>query len=83
MKQMLEIDIPTPVLNLTLSADTPLVCDVDKAVELFGVCKTTLDELRNQYPDFPVRQIGRSVRYLVPDVYAWFRDFPTRKIPIE
>lgn len=83
MKQMLEVDIPTPVLNLTLSPETPLICDVDKAVELFGIGKTTFETLRSLYPDFPVKQVGRSVRYLVPDIYAWFRDFPDRKIPIE
>lgn len=83
MKQMLEVDIPTPVLNLTLSPETPLICDVGKAVELFGIGKTTFEALRNTYPDFPVRLVGRSVRYLVPDIYAWFRDFPNREISID
>lgn len=83
MKQMLEVDIPTPTLNVSLATDTPLICDVEKAAQLFGVGKTTLESLRMMYPDFPVRKIGRCVRYLVPDIYAWFRDFPCRNIPIE
>lgn len=83
MRQTVEIDVPTPVLKFTLSPEMPLMCDVDRAVELFGIGKTTLETLRNTYHDFPVKQVGRSVRYLVPDMYAWFRDFPERKIPIE
>lgn len=83
MRQTVEIDVPTPVLKLTLSPEMPLMCDIDRAVELFGIGKTTLETLRNNYHDFPVKQVGRSVRYLVPDMYAWFRDFPERKIPIE
>ena len=66
-----------------LPAGTPLMCDVDKAAELFGVSRTTLYEMAKKYPDFPIKKIGRGVRYLVPDTYKWFRDYPDRVIPTE
>ena len=62
---------------------TPLMCDADKAAELFGIGKTTLNTLRRMYPDFPVRKIGRGVWYLVPDMYEWFKNFPGGIIPTE
>ena len=83
MKVPLEIDVPSPTINITLPTNTPLMCDIDKVVELFGIGKTTINALRRSNPDFPVRQIGRSVWYLVPDLYAWFRDTPDRVIPVE
>lgn len=67
----------------TLPPMTPLMCDADRASELFGIGKTTLNTLRRRHKDFPVRTIGRSVWYLVPDMYAWFRDYPGGEIPTE
>ena len=58
-----------------LPPDTPLMCDVERAEQLFGLSRTTLYGLAKTYPDFPVRVIGRGVRYLVPDLYMWLRNF--------
>jgi hypothetical protein len=80
MRVPAEVDVPTNI-NITLPANIPLMCDAVQACELFSVGKTTLDILRLTYPDFPAKKIGRSVLYLVPDMYAWFRDFPDRIIP--
>ena len=65
--------------GIALPENTPLMCDAKRVQELFGIGKTTLDELR-KYNDFPVKKIGRSVWYLVPDLYAWLRDYPDRVI---
>ena len=62
--------------DVMLPEKTPLMCDVDKAVELFGVSRTTLYGLAKKYDNFPVKRIGRGIRFLVPDTYRWFRDFP-------
>lgn len=83
MKVPLEIDIPAATININMPTDMPLMCDVDRAAELFGVSKTTLNALRRLHPDIPVRKIGRDVRFLVPEMYAWFRDYPGGKIPTE
>lgn len=69
--------------EIALPVGTPLMCDVDEAARLFGISRTTLYGLAKAYPDFPVRKIGSGVRYLVPDLYAWFRDFPDRSIETE
>lgn len=69
--------------GITLPAGTPLMCDVDEAARLFGISRTTLYVLAKTYPDFPVKTVGRGVRYLIPDLYVWFRDFPDRTIQTE
>lgn len=69
--------------GITLPAGTPLMCDVDEAARLFGISRTTLYGLAKAYPNFPVKKVGSGVRYLVPDMYAWFRDFPDRTIQTE
>jgi len=60
----IEVQVPTPTINITLPASIPLMCDGDEAARIFGISR-------------------RSVNYLVPDLYAWFRDYPDRKIPVE
>ena len=80
MRMPVEVDVPTSI-NITLPTNIPLMCDGKRACELFGIGKTTLDSLRTSYSDFPAKNVGRSVLYLVPDMYAWFRDFPQRTIP--
>lgn len=42
---------------------------------LFSISERNLANLRKNYSDFPVRKVGASVKYLVPDLYAWFRDY--------
>ena len=79
MKVPVEVEVPT--INITLPTSIPLMCDATEAERLFGVSRTTLWELARTYPDFPVKSIGRGLRYLVPDLYAWFRDYPDRAIP--
>lgn len=79
----LEVDVPAPVININLAPGTPLMCDGEQAAKLFGVSKRALESLRKHNPDFPVRHIGTAVRYLVPDLYAWLRDYPDRRIPLE
>ena len=83
MKVPFEIEVPTPTVNITLPTNTPLMCDADQAAKLFGLSKTTLYGLTKAHPDFPAKAVGRGVRYLVPDMYAWFRDYPGSKIPTE
>lgn len=79
MKVPIEVSVPTTV-NITLPTSIPLMCDAEEAERLFGVSRTTLWELAKTHPDFPVKSIGRGVRYLVPDLYVWFRDYPGRAI---
>ena len=81
MRIPLEVNVPTATINITLPANTPLMCDIDEAERLFGISRTTLYGLAKAYPDFPVKKIGRGARYLVLDLYAWFRDYPDRIIP--
>ena len=68
-------EIPTPTINITLPTNTPLMCDIKEAAKLFTVSERTLITLRQRYKDFPVRKVGSTVKYLVPDLYAWFRDY--------
>ena len=71
----LAVELPTPTLHIQLAPETPLMCDGDEAAKLFGISVRTLAALRQHHRDFPVRKIGGAVRYLVPDLYAWFRDY--------
>lgn len=79
----IEVQVPTPTINITLPASIPLMCDGDEAARIFGISRRTLEQMQKTHPDFPVKRVGRSVNYLVPDLYAWFRDYPDRKIPVE
>ena len=83
MKVPFEVDVSTPTINITLPTSIPLMCDAAEAESLFGISRTTLWDLARAYPDFPVNSIGRGVRFLVPDLYAWFRDYPDKVIPIK
>ena len=67
--------------EFALPANTPLMCDAEEASRLFGISRTTLYGLARQYPDFPAVTVGRGVRYLVPDMYVWFRNY--RDVHIE
>lgn len=79
----IELNVPTPVVNITLPENVPLMCDARGVEKIFGISRTTLWELAKMHPDFPVRSIGRCVRYMVPDLYAWFRDYPERTIQVK
>ena len=78
----LKVDVQTPQITIALPQATPLVCDTNRAIELFGLSRTTLYALRKQHSDFPARTVGHSVCYLVPELYAWLRDYPGGQIPI-
>lgn len=82
MRVPLEIEVPTPQITITLPTNVPLMCSADEASRLFGLSRKTLDSLRKAHSDFPVKKIGHGVLYLVPDLYAWFRDYPGA-IPVE
>ena len=71
----LAVELPTPTLHIQLAPETPLMCDGDEAARLFGISTRTLINLQQRHKDFPVRKVGRLVRYLIPDLYVWFRDF--------
>lgn len=71
MKTNVVVDVPAPVFNITLPSDTPLLCDVKTAEKILGMSRSTLQELRNKYSDFPTVKVGRSVLYDIPRIYAW------------
>lgn len=83
MRINVPVEVESPTINITLPTSVPLMCDANEAARLFGVSPKTLATLRHAYADFPVKSVGRSVMYLVPDLYAWFRDFPGQKIATE
>jgi len=83
MRVPVTVEVDTPVVNITLPANMPLMCDIDEASRLFGISPRTFAALRKQHKDFPVKHVGRGVMYLVPDLYAWFRDYPGAVIPTE
>lgn len=72
---MIPVDVGTPTINITLPQGTPLMCDGREAARLFGISERSLAALRRNYRDFPVRKVGASVKYLIPDMYVWFRDY--------
>ena len=82
MRVPLEIEVPTPQITITVPTNVPLMCSADEASRLFGLSRKTLDSLRKTHGDFPVKKVGHGVLYLVPDLYAWFRDYPGA-IPVE
>lgn len=83
MRVPVTVEVDTPVVNITLPSSLPLMCDGPEAARLFGISTGTLANLRKHHRDFPVKRVGESVRYLVPDLYAWFRDYPEATIPTE
>lgn len=83
MRVPVMVEVDAPVVNITLPPSLPLMCDGTEAARLFGISTGTLAKLRRQHRDFPVRLVGDSVRYLVPDLYAWFRDYPGATVPTE
>lgn len=72
------VDIGQPVVNITiqLAPGDPLGVDAKEAAARFGIGETTLYKLRRQEPDFPSYTVGKAVRFLVPDLYAWFQTHP-------
>ena len=82
MRVPIEVNVPTPNITITLPVNVPLMCNEDEAEKLFGLKKRTLYTMRMTHKDMPVKKIGKSVRFLVPDLYAWFRDYPG-DIPVE
>ena len=83
MKINIPVDVGTPTINITLPVGTPMMCDGAEAARLFGISVGTLANLRKHHRDFPVKCIGGGVRYLVPELYAWFREYPDAVIPTE
>lgn len=83
MRVPIEVEVPAVNISITLPANVPLMCGVDDAAKLFGMSRDTLEKLSRIHPDIPVKAVGRSVKYLVPDLYAWFRDYPEKRIPTE
>ena len=82
MRVPVEINVPTPVVTITLPTNVPLMCGADEASRLFGLSRKTLETLRKAHRDFPVKKVGHGVLYLVPDLYTWFRDYPG-DVPVE
>ena len=71
------IEVPAPTVNLNLPQGMPLMCDIKEASHIFGVSEGTLRKLYNRNRnDFPAKKIGRAFMILVPDLYAWIKDFP-------
>ncbi len=83
MKISVPVEIGTPTINLMLPASIPLMCDGAEAERLFGISTGTLAKLRKAHKNFPVKLIGGGVRYLVPDLYVWLRDYPEVTIPTD
>lgn len=69
------VDIGHPVVNITvqLAPGDPLGVDAKEAAARFGIGVSTLYNLRRQEPDFPSYTVGKAVRFLIPDLYAWFQ----------
>lgn len=82
MKVPVVLDVGEPTVNIQVMPPV-MVCDIVKASELFGVSVSTLQKLARNNPDFPIKKIGRSLLFLVPDCYAWIRDYPDRVIPTD
>ncbi len=83
MRFNVPIEVEQPTVLLTMPKEMPLMCDTDEAERLFGLSRNTLDALRKKHPGFPARKIGGAIRYLVPEMYAWFRDYPGASVPLE
>ena len=75
MRVSVPVEIPDVRVNITLAPEDDLMVTGEAAAQKFSVSERTLEKLARRYPDFPSIKVGRSRRYLVPDLYAWFRDF--------
>jgi len=78
MLMQIPVEVGTPVVNITvnLAPGDPLGVDAKEAARRFGISETTLYKLRRQEPDFPSYKVGTAVRFLLPEVYAWFQTHP-------
>jgi len=76
MRVPIEVNIPVPNISIALPPTVPLMCNADEASRLFGISRSKLDKMRRIYADMPVKKVGGSALYLVPELYAWFRDYP-------
>lgn len=76
MKVNVPLEIGAPVIRIEMPPTMPLMCDGAEAGRLFGLSAGTLKKLERTHRDFPVKRIGGAVRYMVPELYAWMRDYP-------
>lgn len=83
MRISVPVEVESPTINIIFPDDMPLMCDGAEVERRFGISAGTLAKLRKVHKDFPVKCIGRGVWYLVPDLYAWFRDYPEPIIPTD
>ena len=82
MRFNVPVEVENPTITITLPPDIPLMCDGAEAARLFGISPGTLNNLRKRHKNFPARCIGSGVRYMVPELYAFFRDYPGGVIPV-
>jgi excisionase family DNA binding protein len=54
--------------------DEPLIMTGEQVAELLQVSPRTIEEWRQTHAGPPFRRAGRHVRYLRPEVLAWFQD---------
>ena len=54
--------------------DEPLIMTGEQVAELLQVSPRTIEEWRQTISGPPFRRVGRHVRYLRPEVLAWFQE---------
>ena len=54
--------------------DEPLIMTGEQVAELLQVSPRTIEEWRQTNYGPPFRRVGRHVRYLRPEVLAWFQE---------
>ena len=54
--------------------DEPLIMTGEQVAELLQVSPRTIEEWRQTHSGPPFRRVGRHVRYLRPEVLAWFQE---------
>lgn len=54
--------------------DEPLIMTGEQVAELLQVSPRTIEEWRQTNSGPPFRRVGRHVRYLRPEVLAWFQE---------
>ncbi|MBL5973050.1 MAG: DNA-binding protein [Candidatus Leucobacter sulfamidivorax] len=54
--------------------DEPLIMTGEQVAELLQVSPRTIEEWRQTNGGPPFRRVGRHVRYLRPEVLAWFQE---------
>ena len=69
-------------ISAAMAQGRPLLVKTSRAVEMFGMGRTSLYRLRREHPDFRALTIktGREVLFDVPRVYEWFQKFGGRGI---